>query len=122
AEEMPAPEVAVNIELPAEVALSVNIRESAAQPAIQEAVAENRSLGDEEVTAALASLAPASGNGDAPDEEPAKWGVAARDQASLSMAAAVGQGFSGPRWIAEPVSVMEDEATVALEQEMERAY
>jgi len=88
-------------------------------------VTESRNLADEEVTAALASLAPAKGNGDAAaiDGEAAKWGFAARDRFSVTMAAAVGaQEFNGPRWIAESVSVMEDEATLILEQEMERAY
>ena len=32
------------------------------------------------------------------------------------------QQFSGPRWIAEPVPLMDDEATLILEQEMEKAY
>jgi hypothetical protein len=32
------------------------------------------------------------------------------------------QEFSGPRWIAEPVPLRDDEATLILEQEMEKAY
>jgi CheY-like chemotaxis protein len=92
---------------------------------VQDTTADRRTLVDDEVTAALASLTPAKGNGDAAtfDTETAKWGVAARDQVSVTMAAGAGtREFNGPRWIAEPVSVMEDEATLALEQEMERAY
>lgn len=104
--------------------------EVAATPAVSESPApaapvENRNLADEEVSAALASLAPTKGNGDAAalDGETAKWGFAARDRFSASMAAAIGaQEFNGARWVAEPVSLGEDEATLILEQEMERAY
>ena len=32
------------------------------------------------------------------------------------------QEFSGPRWIAEAVPLRDDEATLILEQEMEKAY
>jgi len=32
------------------------------------------------------------------------------------------QEFSGPRWIAESVALLDDEATLVLEQEMEKAY
>jgi CheY-like chemotaxis protein len=101
------------------------VSESAGRSMLENAIAESRKLGDDEVTAALASLAPAKGNGDAAasDREPAKWGIAARDHVSVTMAAAgAAQEFNGPRWIAEPVSLMEDEAALALEQEMERAY
>jgi CheY-like chemotaxis protein len=82
-------------------------------------------LGDDEVTAALASLAPANGHGDsaAIDQEGNKWGVAARDQVPVTMAVAgATQEFSGPRWIAESVALLDDEATLVLEQEMEKAY
>ena len=99
--------------------------ESPALAGSEDRTAESRNLADEEVTAALASLAPSQGNGDAAviDGEAAKWGFAARDRFSVTMAAAIGaQEFSGPRWIAESVSVMEDEATLILEQAMERAY
>ena len=77
---------------------------------------------DDEVTAALASLAPAKPNADSPAFDRG-WEMAASDRGSITMAAAVAaQDFSGSRWIAEAVTVMEDEATLALEQEMERAY
>jgi CheY-like chemotaxis protein len=82
-------------------------------------------LGDDEVTAALASLAPANGHGDsaAIDQEGNKWGLAARDQVPVTMAVAgATQEFSGPRWIAESVALLDDEATLVLEQEMEKAY
>jgi trimeric autotransporter adhesin len=91
----------------------------------QAAPAERGKLGDEEVTAALASLAPANGHGDttAVDREAAKSDFAASDRAPVTMAAAVaGREFNGPRWVAESVAVLEDEVTLVLELEMERAY
>ncbi len=100
----------------------------AASPASTEpqtAHAESGKLGDEEVTAALASLAPANGHGDSATlgTEAAKADLAAADRAPMTMAAAVaGREFNGPRWIAESVALLEDEATLVLEQEMERAY
>jgi CheY-like chemotaxis protein len=84
-----------------------------------------RRLGDDEVTAALASLAPANGHGDsaAIDQEGNKWGLASRDQVPVTMAVAgATQEFSGPRWIAESVALRDDEVTLVLEQEMEKAY
>jgi CheY-like chemotaxis protein len=109
-------------EVPAETPPPAMVAES---PATKESPAETGKLGDEEVTAALASLAPSNGHGDAAaiDREVAKSDLAARDRAPMTMAAAVaGREFNGPRWIAESVAVMEDEATLVLEQEMERAY
>jgi CheY-like chemotaxis protein len=109
----------------AEPVAAVDHASEVAAPALAVSQDANAKLAAEEVTAALASLAPAKGNGDAAafDGEPAKWGIAARDQVSVSMAAAVAtQQFNGPRWIAEPASVMEDEAALILEQEMEREY
>jgi CheY-like chemotaxis protein len=82
-------------------------------------------LGDDEVTAALASLAPANGHGDsaAIDQERNRWELASRDQVPVTMAVAgATQEFSGPRWIAESAALLDDEATLVLEQEMEKAY
>jgi CheY-like chemotaxis protein len=112
-------------EVPAETPPPAMVAESPATTGSQLAPAENGKLGDEEVTAALASLAPSNGHGDAAaiDREVAKSDLAAGDRAPMTMAAAVaGREFNGPRWIAESVAVMEDEATLVLEQEMERAY
>jgi len=80
-------------------------------------------LADDEVTAALASLAPANGHGDraAIDKEADNWQSALRDEVPVTMAVATSE-FSGPRWIAELVPVSDGEATLALEQEMEKAY
>ena len=75
---------------------------------------------DDEVTAALAYLAPAHGPGNsaAMDGE-----AASGDPARATMAVASGaQEFSGPRWIAEAVPLSEDEASLVLGHEMEKAY
>jgi CheY-like chemotaxis protein len=91
------------------------VSEEPAAVALPDAIVEAAKLGDEEVTAALASLAPANGNGDAAGSD--------REQVAVTIAATVAtQQFNGPRWIAEPVALLDDEATLALEQEMERAY
>jgi len=86
-------------------------------------------LGDEEVTAALASLAPANR-----DWDTAAIGFAAGDadkastwtneQVLATMAATAGMTpqYSGPRWIAEAVPIPEDESALILEQEMAKAY
>ncbi|MGA8490688.1 MAG: response regulator [Terriglobales bacterium] len=93
-------------------------------PDLPQVAAETAKLGDEEVTAALASLAPANGHGDATQvREADKWERESRDLVPVTMAVAgATQEFSGPRWIAEPVPLRDDEATLVLEQEMEKAY
>jgi CheY-like chemotaxis protein len=82
---------------------------------------ETRNLGDEEVTAALASLSPANGHGVAIAIDGEGDAAGGRVPRIMAFAGAT-QEFSGPRWIAEPVAVMEDEATLVLEREMEQAY
>jgi CheY-like chemotaxis protein len=116
-----------SVDVPAETAPppAMMVSESPASTAPQVVNAETGKLADDEVTAALASLAPANGHGDATaiDRESARWDFASRDQVPVTMAiAGATQEFSGPRWIAEPVPVMDDEATLVLEQEMEKAY
>ena len=102
------------------------VAESQASPAFQAADVEAANLADDEVTAALASLAPTNGHGDnAIDRASDRWAFAAtdRDQVPVTMAVAdAAQGFSGPRWIAEAVPLRDDEATLILEQEMEKAF
>jgi len=101
------------------------VSESAASTGFQDQGADRRKLGDDEVTAALASLAPANGHGDsaAIDQQGNKWEPASRDQVPVTMAVAgATQEFSGPRWIAESVALLDDEATLVLEQEMEKAF
>ena len=113
-------------EVPAETPPSVTMAaESTATIQPQVGSADTRKLGDEEVTAALASLAPANGHGGtaAIDGAVAKSDLAAGDRSPMTIAAAVaGREFNGPRWVAESVAVMDDEATLVLEKEMEKAY
>jgi CheY-like chemotaxis protein len=101
------------------------VSESTASTVSADPGANARKLGDDEVTAALASLSPANGHGDssAIDQQGNKWELASRDQVPVTMAVAgATQEFSGPRWIAEPVALLDDDATLVLEQEMEKAY
>jgi CheY-like chemotaxis protein len=120
------PSAAAQVETSTEEAPAAAIvSELAASSVSADPGAAARRLGDDEVTAALASLAPANGHGDsaAVDQEGNKWGLASRDQVPVTMAVAgATQEFSGPRWIAESVALLDDEATLVLEQEMEKAY
>jgi len=121
AEPVPSPAV------PAETAPApaMIISESAANGAFQAATAETNKVAEDEVNAALDSLAPANGHGDttAMDRMSDKWELGARDLVPVTMAVAgAAQEFTGPRWIAEPVPLREDESALVLEQEMERAY
>jgi CheY-like chemotaxis protein len=114
-----------SVDVPAEMPPTMTVSESRCGTESQDA--ENGKLDDDEVTAALASLAPANGHGEtaATDRERVadKWDRASRDQVPVTMAVAGAmQEFSGPRWIAEPVALTPDEATFVLEQEMEKAY
>ena len=87
-----------------------------------------RNLHDEEVAAALASLAPTNGQGSASwSTETASWSASSGEAVPATMAAgAAGQelaaGFSGPRWIAQEIPLAEDDSTLILEEEMHKAY
>ena len=72
----------------------------AAEPAVAGA--------DAEVVAALQNLSPANGSG--------------ASETSITRAVAPGTDTVEPRWIAEPVAVDGHEATVVLEQEMQKAF
>ena len=100
------------------------VSEPPASAALSATETEAGKLANDEVTAALASLTPANGHDTATiGREADQWALASRDQVPMTMAVAGAiQEFSGPRWIAEPVPLGEDEATVVLEQEMEKAY
>jgi CheY-like chemotaxis protein len=78
-----------------------------------------RATTDAEVLAALASLSPthAEGSALAPqgDEVFASVATAGREQVAETR-------MNGPRWIAQAVAVAEDESTLILEREMEKAY
>ena len=102
---------------------------SADSAAPERATAQAGNLGDEEVAAALASLAPTNGQGAAiggSETESVAWSTAARELVPATMAAATaGQEFgpfSGSRWIAQEIPITEDESTLILEEEMHKAY
>lgn len=81
-----------------------------------------RATSDAEVLAALASLSPTH------IESSALVGESAGSNADHSGAhrqeerVAGETGASGPRWIAQSVAIAEDESTLVLEREMEKAY
>jgi CheY-like chemotaxis protein len=95
--------------------------EPVAEPAVAAATPVNH---DAEVLAAVASLgAPTNGDGlsygsgsGQSSEPPANLAGAVAELAAVASLA------SGPRWIAEPMALAEDEATFLLENEMEKAY
>jgi hypothetical protein len=67
---------------------------------------------DEEVAAALASLAPSNGHSSSSAVE-----------IPVTMAAAVAaETYSGPRWIATEVALSDDESSLILDQEMHKAF
>jgi two-component system, chemotaxis family, chemotaxis protein CheY len=77
-----------------------------------------RATTDAEVLAALASLSPTHIESPAPVEEFAgnNGGHSGAHRQEEQM------GASGPRWIAQSVAIAEDESTLVLEREMEKAY
>ncbi len=86
------------------------------------ALAEKSWTSDVEVMAAIASLAPGNGHveaGVSPDIEGMTIGAA---QGAASATMPVLERAGGPRWIAEAIPVPEDESTLILQQEMEKAY
>jgi twitching motility two-component system response regulator PilH len=83
------------------------------QPAAEAGVKDDHKSHEEEVAAALASLAPTNG-------DHALW--SASDATAVTMAAAAGREYSGPRWIAEEVALTDDESSLILDQEMQKAF
>ncbi|MGA8153758.1 MAG: response regulator [Terriglobales bacterium] len=79
------------------------------------AVAETGKLGQEEVAAALASLAPVPG--EIVEVSPNSL----ETRPASAVAAASSPEPTGPRWIAEAVALREDEGALVLEQEMVKA-
>lgn len=106
-----APRVELAPAVPSETVPEIAAVVEAAPPA-----EEKRPVSDAEVLAALASLTPAGGD----------FSLAATNPSDPSpmVAEAVGAGaiFSGPRWIAEPLSLSDEESTFLLQHEMEKAY
>jgi CheY-like chemotaxis protein len=86
-----------------------------------------RATTDAEVVAALASLSPAYGETIPSGESSSANGNGSGEPVGRSAPALAAErraeaGASGPRWIAQSVAVAEDESTVVLEREMEKAY
>jgi len=82
------------------------------QASAPEGSANGNKSHEEEVAAALASLAPANGHG------PSSGG-----EIPVTMAAAVSvETYSGPRWIAAEVALSDDESSLILDQEMQKAF
>ncbi len=79
-----------------------------------------KSVGDEEVTAALDALVPATKDGYRSFPSDEYRSAEASESAPVTMATA-GE-FTGPRWVAEEVPVAEDESALVLELEMQRTY
>jgi len=124
--EQPATAEPVNAgDVPTEAAPPPLAAESDPRAAAQVVNAETGKLVDDEVSAALASLAPTNGHGYGPamDRDAEHGDLGSREHVPVTMAVAgAAREFSGPRWIAELVPLRDDEATLILEQEMEKAY
>ena len=115
----PVEEPTVATELPATVAETDSA--DLVAPEAQVHQAETPSTRDDEVMAAIASLAPSNGHG---GESVPTAGASATGQevrVAASSAVAVEAGITGPRWIAESVAVALEESAPTLEQEMELA-
>ena len=107
----------------AEVPAVVAQAEPALEPAPEAKLPETEPRGnDDDVMAAIASLAPSNGHG-SDSVSPATGANGLGQEVSVVVVSAVAAeaGISGPRWIAEPVVVTPEESTLALEQEMEQA-
>ena len=118
-EAAPVEEKTAATELPATVEETPPTPAAAAETEIQPV--GKSSSGDDEVMAAIASLAPSNGHGSA--------SVAASEsnetsrEVPVAAIAAVGAeaGIAGPRWIAQSVAVALEESAPTLELEMEQA-
>jgi CheY-like chemotaxis protein len=114
----PAAEAAVATELPTTVAETDSVGSVAPEAQVHQA--ETPSTRDDEVMAAIASLAPSNGNGG--ESVPTATAVTGQEVlVAASSAVAVEAGITGPRWIAESVAVALEESAPTLEQEMELA-
>jgi len=92
------------------------------------AESEKPAATDAEVLAAIASLAPTNGHdvGMQPSEQDATTSGAKSEEIPVAAAVVAAQAelatAIGPRWIAEPIPVGEDESALILEREMEKAH
>ena len=115
----PLQEQAAAIELPAPVAEAVGEPPATSETEVHQA--EKSSRGDDEVMAAIASLAPSNGHGSEAALASEANGTNQEVSVAASSAVAVEAVASGPRWIAESVAVALEESAPTLEQEMEVA-
>jgi len=109
--EQSASEVDSGVSVEPETAAIASVQ--ASQPLTNE-VKEDQKSHEQEVAAALASLAPSNGHGAQ---------ASASELVPVTMAAAIaGQEYSGPRWVAEEVPLSDDESSLVLDQEMQKAF
>jgi len=105
---------------PQESPEAVAVSETAPQAAAEAPVPETQpSRNDDDVMAAIASLAPSS----APGSEDVSLASNANGSGHGTPVAAIAveAEIAGPRWVAEAVAVTAEESALVLEQEMERA-
>jgi hypothetical protein len=105
--------------LPATLAETLPAPPAAAETEIQPA--ERSSSGDDEVMAAIASLAPSNGHGSESVPASGSNGTGQEVPVTATAAVAAEAGITGPRWIAESVAVAVEESAPTLELEMEQA-
>jgi twitching motility two-component system response regulator PilH len=118
-EAAPVEEKTAATELPATVEETPPTPAAAAETEIQPV--GKSSSGDDEVMAAIASLAPSNGHGSA--SVAASGSNETSREVPVAAIAAVGAeaGIAGPRWIAQSVAVALEESAPTLELEMEQA-
>ena len=115
----PVLEQAAATESPTAVPETFSLPPAASEAQIHET--EKSSRGDDEVMAAIASLAPSNGNGSESVPASGANGTSHEVPVAASSAAAAGAAITGPRWIAESVAVALEESAPTLELEMEQA-
>jgi twitching motility two-component system response regulator PilH len=118
-EAVPVQEQAAAAELQAPVEEAVWVPPTIS--ATQVPPAEKSSQGDDEVMAAIASLAPSNGHGGESVPASGAYGTSQVIPVALASPVAAEAGATGARWIAESVAVALEESAPTLEQEMELA-
>jgi CheY-like chemotaxis protein len=118
-EAQPVQEQAAATELPAPVAEAVWVPPALSETQVHPT--EKSSPGDDEVMAAIASLAPSNGNGSESMPASAAPGTNQEVPVAVTSVVAAEAATTGPRWIAESVAVALEESAPTLEQEMELA-
>jgi len=127
--ESPAAEVAEAVTFASAPASQAEARQMVQTPA--QAAELQRATTDAEVLAALASLSPKHTEAVAPAAESASANgdkAGAHHGEEVPVTASDGERVvaetraSGPRWIAQAVAIADDESTLILEREMEKAY